>query len=286
MALFLLRYAEMGLKSEKVRSRFQHALIGNIENHFIKLDTECLVSWDRGRIYVMTDRPHVAREVLSHTFGIVSYSEAIETKNSIESILDGVIRFGSSRVSGGITFAVRARRSGQQPYTSIELARRAGEAILDSYGNLGLKVDLERPGLEIFIDAREKGAYIYATVEPGPGGLPLGTQGTVLCPLYAEKDILSAWMMMRRGCRVIAATDNSELASPLRRWDSGLRVLPGCEPDGLHNLAAKHACRGIARSLDYSDIASTPAGRRDIALFYPLTGLTETERKRLLAKVL
>ncbi len=286
MALFLLRYAEMGLKSEKVRGRFQRSLVENIENHFVKLNTECLVSWDRGRIFVMTDNTDSARKVFSHTFGIVSYSEATEAEVELEPLLRSVVSYASGRLARGKSFAIRARRSGQQKYTSMELARKAGEAILDGFAELGLTVDLEEPDVEIFVEAREKGAYIYSEMETGPGGLPLGTQGTVLCHVVRREDILAAWLMMRRGCSVIIATGNRESASPLVAWDPEIKFVEAHPGTDLHALARQNGCKGISFATEYSDIASTAEPKDGLALFYPLTGLIQDERKRLLDKVL
>lgn len=286
MALFLLRYAEMGLKSEKVRSRFQRALVENIENYFVKLNTECLVSWDRGRIFVMTGSTDSARKVFSHTFGIVSYSEAVEAEVELEQLLRSIVSYASGRLAKGKSFAIRARRSGQQKYTSMELARKAGEAVLDGFADLGLKVDLEEPDVEIFVEAREKGSYIYSELETGPGGLPLGTQGTVLCPVARQEDILAAWLMMRRGCSVVVATDDRKTASPLAEWDPEIKFVEAGAGADLHALARQNGCKGISFATDYSGIAPSSASKEGFALFYPLTGLMPDERRRLLEKVL
>ncbi len=286
MALFLLRYAEMGLKSEKVRRRFQQALIENIENHFVRLGAECLVSWDRGRVFVMSDDVERARKVFSHTFGIVSFSEAEEADTDIEELIRSVVSYSEQRLSHGNIFAIRARRSGQQKYTSMELARRAGEAVLDALKNLQLKVDLEEPQVEIFIDAREKGAYLYSETEMGPGGLPLGTQGTVLCQVQSTDGVLAAWMMMRRGCKVMLLAEDSALAAGLHEWDPSLQIIQKKEGESIHALAKRNGCKGIAYALDYGEIAASNEAKEGLAHFYPLTGLSKGEKEKLLEKVL
>lgn len=286
MTLFLLRYAEMGLKSEKVRRRFQQSLIENMERHFLSLETECIITNDRGRIYVLTDNSLNAREVISHTFGIVSFSEAVEAKSGLEDVIRAVVGYASPRVKDGISFAIRARRSGQQKYTSLDLARDAGAAILDAFPGKHLSVDLESPDIEIHIDAREKGSYIYAGVELGPGGLPLGTQGTVLCPVSDEREMLAGWLMMRRGCNVIAASVENSFISTLRRWNPRLKLCAPAPVDKLPERARQLGCRGIAYALSYSEIAEAEPPKDGLAIFYPLAGLTENETARLIAKLL
>lgn len=285
MTLFLLRYAEMGLKSEKVRRRFQQSLIENIEYHFLSLNTECLISSDRGRIYVLTDDPSKGREVLSHTFGIVSFSETVEAKSELQPLLSAVVEYASPRVREGISFAVRARRSGQQKYTSLDLARDAGAAILDAFPDSRLSVDLETPDLEIFIDAREKGSYIYSEVELGPGGLPLGTQGSVLCPVGNEREMLAGWLMMRRGCTVIAASEGNAFSTVLKRWNPRLKLSEPAPDNDLPAIAKRLGCKGIALALNYREIAERKPPRDGLAVFYPLAGLTGDETERLIAKL-
>lgn len=284
MALFLLRYAEMGLKSEKVRRRFQQSLIENIENHFLSVGRECIVSWDRGRIFVMTDDAAAGREVASHTFGIVSFSEAVEAPAALDELLRSVVAFAKGVLREGISFAIRARRSGQQKYTSMELAGRAGEAVLQSMP--GLRVDLTGPDAEIFIEARERGAYIYSEVETGPGGLPMGTQGSILCPVYGQRDILAAWLMMRRGCTVIVAADDRSAVEPLFRWYPGLKTIPLPHEGGMTERAIALGCRGIAYPLALPEIAGRSWPKSGLALFFPLTGLTGAELERLYSRLL
>lgn len=275
----------MGLKSEKVRRRFQQSLIENIEKHFMKLNSECLISYDRGRIYLMSDDSDAARTVISHTFGIVSYSEAVETGTRLDTILESVVDYARGILAEGNTFAIRARRSGQQKFTSIELASKAGEVILNNFSDLQLKVDLENPEVEIQIDAREKGAYIYSSVELGPGGLPLGTQGNVLCPSGGKDGILAAWMMMRRGCKVIVAGEDRDNVTPLLAWDPELLFVQSDNAETV-KLAKENGCRGIAFAFGYRDIATSPPDKDGLAMFYPLIGLSPVEKQRLLNKVL
>ena len=98
-----------------------------------------------------------------------------------------------------MSFAVRAKRSNVKGFTSQELAASAGSRIYEAVGDL--KVDLENPEYEIFVEARKEGGFIYESKIPGPGGLPVGTQGKILCLISAGIDSpVAAWLAMRRGC--------------------------------------------------------------------------------------
>jgi putative N6-adenine-specific DNA methylase/tRNA (guanine6-N2)-methyltransferase len=50
---------------------------------------------------------------------------------------------------GLLTFRVTSRRSGNHNFTSVDVQRRAGAALVDRYG---LGVDLERPGCQVRVD--------------------------------------------------------------------------------------------------------------------------------------
>ena len=80
---------------------------------------------------------------------------------------------------------------------------------------LGCPVDLSNPDLEIFIEVRDNDTYIYHEKIPGPGGLPLGTQGKVVVLLSSGIDSpVAAYLMMKRGCQVIALyCDNTPYTS-------------------------------------------------------------------------
>jgi len=68
----------------------------------------------------------------------------------------------------------------------------------------GAKVDLSNPDLTIYIEVLPDEAFIYFEKIQGPGGLPVGVSGTVVCLLSGGIDSpVAAYRMMKRGCRVV-----------------------------------------------------------------------------------
>ena len=67
MAMFLIRYGELALKSPKVRKRFEKQLLDNIHTHFAHHNTECMTSHDGGRIYLKTGDEKTAEVKSSQT---------------------------------------------------------------------------------------------------------------------------------------------------------------------------------------------------------------------------
>ena len=119
------------------------------------------------------------------------------------------------------TAAVKARREGSHPYTSMDVGREAGSAIFLRNEKLGVKVDLTNPEMVFYIEVRNNKAYIFDSYITCPGGLPLGSQGRVFADISDERGMVSAWMMMKRGCRTMVRGDYG--IDILRSYDPTLR---------------------------------------------------------------
>ncbi|MBU4071479.1 MAG: hypothetical protein KKH41_06325 [Candidatus Thermoplasmatota archaeon] len=279
MALFLIRYGEIALKSQRVRTRFERALGSNITSRFVRAGFECRLEYERGRIFIWSDHEEFATAVISRTFGVVSFSRTLETTSAKEDIFALAVEVSKRHFKNGMRFCIRARRSGQHDYTSMELARDAGSAVFLANEDMKPKVDLTNPELEIFVDVRQNRAYIYTGNIPGPGGMPLGTQGRVLGLVEKERDIAACWLIMKRGCRVIVVTETPKLAKPLEAWDPELKVHI---PDGgadLSAIARRRRAEGICLGWDVRDFnaRSQDMADLDIPTFHPLIGMTDEE---------
>ena len=61
-------------------------------------------------------------------------------------------------------------------------------------------VDVHHPDLTVYVEIREKFAYVHAPAVPGAGGLPVGMGGHAVSLLSGGLDSpVSSWMMARRG---------------------------------------------------------------------------------------
>ncbi|MEM4729253.1 MAG: THUMP domain-containing protein [Thermoplasmata archaeon] len=214
MGLILVRYGELALKSRRVRLRFERALMRNIEEMFMSAGLECLTSREWGRIFLRTADDKGACTLLRRVFGVTSFSPAVECSSDAGEISGLVAERSRTALRDGQTFAVRARRTGTHPYTSQELAAMVGREVLRANEGRGVRVDLTAPDVEFFVEVRQKRAFVFVEKLPGPGGLPLGTQGRVVALLDGENGAAAAWLMMKRGCRVIAvAPEMGELGA-------------------------------------------------------------------------
>ena len=280
----IVRYGELALKSKPVRKDMVQRLVRTIRERMALRGIECFINSDYGRVYVYTDHADKALEVLSRVFGIVTCSRCTETSSELDNLLESVVAHAKHWLGEGMSFAVRARRVGDHDYTSQELARELGSAVLSAIP--GIRVDLEEPDVEINVEVRHGWAYIFRDFVKGPGGLPMGSQGMVLALVRNEGDALAAWMMMKRGCRVELASDGGErIVEKLREWDPTVRVHTIDGFESFLDLCGEVKAEGIVLGWDLEEIIEKKL-KRDVPIFYPLVGLDTAEKKRLAGSVL
>ncbi len=193
----IVRYGQIALKSEPVRRRFERRLIENIKLSLKGLDYK--LRRERGRIFTETRRPRAVIERLVKTPGIVSLSPSLRTNATIDSITSAVVREAKKILSPGMTFAIRTSRVGEHQFSSKDVNVSAGSAVLAEVK--GVRVNLSTPKRKIFVDVRGEDAYVFTEIADGVGGLPVGTQGSVVALFSGSlNSSVSSYLMMKRGC--------------------------------------------------------------------------------------
>jgi thiamine biosynthesis protein ThiI len=287
MAMFMIRYGEIALKSPRIRRRFEGMLSSNIASWFVDAGRECRLERERGRIFLWSGDEAFAASALSRTFGIVSFSRVEETGSEQADIFELAVRLAKPHFKKGTRFCVRARRSGQHRYTSMELARDAGSAVFLANEHLAPKVDLTNPELEVFIEVRQSRAYVYTGSSPGPGGMPLGSQGRVLGIVENMGGAAACWLMMKRGCRVVVAAADVAMVEPLKSWDPSLKVV-GLDADvDIPGLAKRNRAEGVCLGWGVPGIERRGPETLGWGMpaFYPLAGMTNGEVEQLLKRI-
>lgn len=205
--LIIVRYGEIGIKSPKVRGKFERKLIENIKT---VIDGD--VKLKQGRIFIYPQDLGEAVEYLQRIPGIVSYSPASVTKTDHDSIKELIELYINELVDKGVfssedSFAIRCRRVGEHDFTSQEMAAYCGSVV---YGITESKVDLSNPDFELFVEVRGDKTYIFNQKIQGLGGLPLGTQGKVISLISSGIDSpVATFLMMKRGCSVTLLNFNT-----------------------------------------------------------------------------
>ncbi len=269
MAIILIRYAEIGLKSTPVRKRFESTMKNNMLDMLMQDGVEALVTSRGARFYVEATDIDSAVRSLRKVFGVASMSIAEESTSKMEDMCAVAAQYSLSRMSEGQSFAVKARREGSQDYTSLDMGREIGSAIFLANEDKGVKVDLTNPDVVFYVEARDNRAFIFQDYIKCHAGLPVGTQGKVIAHLDgSERSIVSAWLMMKRGCRVMIEGDAD--FSMLKQYDTYLRKFNPEKDDEKRLL-------GIVMGTDYDELSGVDVSQYPYPVFFPTIGMTDDE---------
>lgn len=200
--VIILRYSEIHLKG-KNRMFFENILRRNILEKLEKFELKTQFSY--GRYVISEYDPEQENRIVSAlktVFGLFSLSIATKTTADPADIAEAAVKL-CSETKG--TFRVTVNRADKTlPYTSVELAKKTGGAILNEYPDL--TVDLHDPDFTVYIDVREKNtSFVYSQSIPCAGGMPIGSAGKGLTLLSGGIDSpVSTYMMAKRGLKLTA----------------------------------------------------------------------------------
>ena len=207
MSTFLIKYAEIALKG-KNRYKFEDALVHQMKLALKRVDGEFRVNKTQGRMYVDCLSEYDFDEVvgaLSCVFGITAICPVVKVEDEgYKKLSEDVIKYIDEEYPDkNKTFKVFARRARKNyPMNSNELNCELGGDLLDAFP--GLKVDVHNPDIELTVEIRES-IFIYSKQIPGPGGMPIGTNGKAMLLLSGGIDSpVSGYMIAKRGVRIDA----------------------------------------------------------------------------------
>jgi thiamine biosynthesis protein ThiI len=279
VSLLLVRYCEIGLKSTPVRRRFESILKDNMLTMLAADGVEALISYADARFFIETEDIDKCVESVKKVFGIASFSVAEECTSEMEDICASAANYSEGRISEGQSFAVKARREGNHPYTSMDVGREAGSAIFIRNESLNVKVDLTDPDKLFYIEVRNSKAYIFDSYVQCPGGLPLGSQGRVFADISDERGMVSAWMMMKRGCRTMV------------RGNYGLDILKSYDPT-LRSVTDEEIESGNIKEMlgmvlgtSLEGLSSVDVSKYDVPVYFPTIGMTDDDVHNLFLKI-
>ena len=283
--LVLIRYGELALKSPPVRREFERQLRRNILDQFVASGIAGRLRADHGHMYADVDDATAGIRALRRVFGVTSLSQVWEIPTERAAIEARLLALADAPLVDGRSFAVRARRTGTHPFTSQELARDLGGAVLDRFADRHLHVDLERPDVELFVEARGPRTYLSLARSTGPGGLPLGVAGSLAAIVDGPRGALGAFLMMKRGCRcalVVPPSGRDLVEGTLARFDPHARVRPAEDGEeariaGLQAAAEEVHADGVVLPIGVDEYPAERARWGDRVLFSPTVGLTDAE---------
>jgi thiamine biosynthesis protein ThiI len=204
---FLIKYAEIGVKG-KNRYVFEDALVAQIRHSLKKIDGDFKVRKESGRIYAAAESEFDYDEVvgvLQCVFGISAICPMVQVDdNGYEDLKKQVLTYVEEFYEDkNFTFKVNTRRGNKNyPVDSNQINRDLGEIILETFPET--KVDVHNPQVMLHVEVRNK-INIYSHIIPGPGGMPVGTNGKAMLLLSGGIDSpVAGYMIAKRGVKLDA----------------------------------------------------------------------------------
>lgn len=204
---FLIKYAEIAIKG-KNRYIFEDALVEQIKYQLKDLEGKFRIVKEMGRIFVYTESAfdyEETIEALKRVFGIFSICPAVVLEDEGFERLSEEVAAYVKKLYGDqeLTFKVNTRRNKKTyPMQSMEVSSALGGIILDACPNM--KVDVHKPDVFVNVEIRSK-IYLYSENIPGPGGMPLGTNGSAMLLLSGGIDSpVAGYMIAKRGVKIDA----------------------------------------------------------------------------------
>jgi thiamine biosynthesis protein ThiI len=292
---FLIKYAEIGLKGNN-RYIFENALRDRIAA-VLRPHGVFKVFKERGRIFVECPENYDYEETveaMQRVFGISSICPVVVIDNlEWEALTEGVGEYVDAMYPNkNITFKVFAKRADKNyPLNSQDICKEMGAYLLNRFPEL--KVDVHEPEARINVEVRAK-AYVYSITIPGPGGMPVGTNGKAMLLLSGGIDSpVAGYMVSKRGVSMAAVYFHAppytserakqkvvDLAKIISRYtgkmnlyvvnftDIQLEIYEKCPHDELtiimrrymmriaENLAEKENCLGLVTGESIGQVAS------------------------------
>lgn len=283
----LVRYGEIGIKSRSVRIRFEKQLVERVEEQLVERGVEAEVVRREGRLLVRAAEVERAIEALRHTFGIVSVSPAVQVEPTMDAVGIAAAAVAREHLRPGGSFAMRVKRAGTHPFTSMDVAKHAADHVFraaEATHAVKPTVDLTAPDLAIHVEMREGEAFVFTQTVPGPGGLPLGSQGRVGVLVDSPRAAHAAWLMGKRGSGLWMFAPEEERArewlAPLRAWVPNMRIRPLDGSNRGEHYAAlapelpRHRCMAlvVADGIDEQILSRDQDAFVGVPVFRPLVG--------------
>ena len=195
---YIVRFgSDIVIKSSRTRAQFVRRMVANMQAGLKARGIKAEIKREWGRLLVRS-YDAAALDLMLRVYGVCSVAKVDHICNAN---MNQIAQFTSSykHKVAGKTFAVRVKRVGEHPFSSVDLAKKVAETVFAQAKG----VDLKNPEVEIFVEVRENEAVIFCERHLGPNGLPLGVGGRAICLLSGGFDsAVAAWMMQKRGIEV------------------------------------------------------------------------------------
>lgn len=205
--ILILKEGEVALKGLNRRS-FEETMVKTLKYRLSPLG-KFDIKVSQSMLYIEPLSENIdmdeAEKRASRVFGANAVCRALAAeKTDIGTLSERILAYLDDELSEAKTFKVFSRRSDKSyPLKSPEICREVGGYILAHRKHLS--VDVNDPDVSVYIEVREKYAYIHTGNKPAAGGIPVGTSGKGLLLLSGGIDSpVAGYMMAKRGVKVSA----------------------------------------------------------------------------------
>ena len=199
--MLLLKLGEVVLKGLNRRS-FEDKLVKTVR-HRMKACGSFQVYVRQSTIYVEPQKDdcdmEAAYKAAKQIFGVVTIARAVPCDKDLAAIVETAKTYLADEFAAARTFKVESKRADKTFYlNSIQISQAVGGELAEAFPHVA--VDVHKPDLTVYVEIREKHAYVHAPSVAGAGGLPVGTGGRAVSLLSGGLDSpVSSWMIARRG---------------------------------------------------------------------------------------
>ncbi len=285
----IVRYGEIGLKTYWVRREFEKRLVDNISRILLENGVILESIKQRGaRTYIWCKPMSKALKLLKNVFGIVSYSPSYEIPTNLKKMKEIAVKL--YKKSGAKTFRISTRRVSKEfPMTSMEISAEIGEYVINK---TGAKAKMKNYDLNICFELNKNQTFVFSEFYKGWGGLPIGTQGKVLCVISDKKESwFNAWAMARRGCEVVLVGTCKKSRTFAKKFEKGYYYfedelmyyeLKEFSIDKIVDIAKREGAKALVLENKFIGQFEKAA---NMMIFYPSLGYTPKKISSTLAEL-
>lgn len=202
--VLLLKYGEVVMKGLN-RGYFESLIVKRAKEMLKKAEGNFSLEYAQSTLYVSGDEDadiDEAFSILKKLFGIATICVGYQCEKNMNSIKECVKQNAKKLVGNAKTFKCESKRSDKSfPLKSPQISSEIGGVILEAMHSL--RVDVKNPDITLFVEVREKFAYVHNGGEKGLGGMPSGSAGKGLLLLSGGIDSpVAGYMMSKRGISV------------------------------------------------------------------------------------
>ena len=145
-----------------------------------------------------------AVETLQTVFGFSKMSRACVVEKDMDAIKAAAAEYLEPVLRDCRTFKVEAKRSDKRfPLKSPAICAEVGGYLLSRFPHL--RVDVHQPDFTVYVEIRDKNAYIHGPQLDGAGGMPVGSSGRAMLLISGGIDSpVAGHMMAKRGLELQA----------------------------------------------------------------------------------